>query len=321
MDAEDSSPGLKIRNMAREDIEEVREVGQKAWSDLASKDLGRRVKYPLRPRRLVEAYMWKEPEGCLIAEDDGRIVGSAFCHVWGKIGWVGPFEVLPELQNRGVGRALMLSCEKYLDRRGCVVFGLETMPHITKNIHFYLTAGYLPAGMTLISVKSLTWEQAFPNEKVQEVECGDLEQWSPQISNISARINPNLDFSREFEMAVRMGLGSGFVYRSKGKVCGCAILHAVHPLEESDHVSVRLVSVDPRAHDGVGIFSILMGVCESKALEWGRKRAFIRFAADNLELYGLLRERGYKLEAANIRMMRGISYEERGPYHLAAWAG
>lgn len=315
---------VTVRPMRQDEIEGVREVGQRAWSDLASRDLGRKVKYPLRPRRVLEAYLWKEPEGCIVAEREGRVAGSAFCHIWGKVGWVGPFEVLPELQNMGIGSSLMLACESYLEGRGCKVLGLETMPHVTKNIHFYLKLGYTSSGMTLISVKQLG--QAVisctqPPAQVQEATPSDLPELLPEISGLSARINPLLDYSRETEMAVRFGLGGCFAWRERGRLRGFSIMHSVHPLEESDHASIRLVAVDPRLRDGRRVFEGLMDACEARALELERKRAFIRYPADSLPLYSSLLQRSYRLEAANMRMARGPALRERGRYHLAAWAG
>jgi hypothetical protein len=65
-----------IRPMTIKDIEEVQEVGQLAWSDLAMHDLGRRFKYPKRSERIIDAYIWKDPAGCLVAEEKGKIIGS-----------------------------------------------------------------------------------------------------------------------------------------------------------------------------------------------------------------------------------------------------
>ena len=97
---------VSIRPMRPEDMEEVREVGQIAWSDMVMHDIGRKFRYPKRSPKIIEAYLAMEPEGCLVAEQGGKIIGSAFCHVWGKVGWIGPLEVLPDHQGSGVGKAL-----------------------------------------------------------------------------------------------------------------------------------------------------------------------------------------------------------------------
>ncbi|MFP4483127.1 MAG: GNAT family N-acetyltransferase [Thermovirgaceae bacterium] len=68
----------------------------------------------------------------LVAEVDGRVVGHiAFSPVTvsdGSAGWygLGPVSVLPELQRKGIGRALMhegLSRLKDLGAKGCMLVG------------------------------------------------------------------------------------------------------------------------------------------------------------------------------------------------------
>lgn len=256
-----------------------------------------------------------------MAEEEGHILGSAFCHVWGRVGWVGPFEVLPEKQNMGVGGMLMRACDDYLERSGCQVFGLETMPHVTKNIHFYMRAGYAATGITLISVKPLADSPPRTRPEVTEASSDDLTWLLDEVARLSAKVNPLLDYSKEVEMAVRFHLGGCFVLLRSGKVEGIALLHCVHPPEDSDHAAARLVVVDPEIENGAEVFGALMEACETRTMELQRKRIFARYPADDIQLYRALLARGYKLEAANMRMVRGRPFKEQGTYHLAAWAG
>ena len=46
---------MTIRPMRPEDVENVREVGQIAWSDLAMQDIGRRFRYPKRSEKLIHS--------------------------------------------------------------------------------------------------------------------------------------------------------------------------------------------------------------------------------------------------------------------------
>src|SRR5690348_16458503 len=58
--------------------------------------------------------------GCytLVAERDGRILGSNFADRRGPIIGVGPISVDPDVQNRGVGRALMLATVDHFTAAG-----------------------------------------------------------------------------------------------------------------------------------------------------------------------------------------------------------
>ncbi len=316
----ESLDGLVIRAMTVEDMAAVQEVGVAAWSDIASRDLGRKVKYPARPRKIVEAYLWKEPEGCLVAERKGRIIGAAYTHVWGEVGWFGPFEVLPEMQDKGVGTALLRECERFLERRGCQVKGLETMSNHAKNIHFYMREGYRTIGSSLIMEKELRSEV----EKVLgpgPSTCEEVVSSLGQISVLSRKGHPLVDYAREVEMAARHDLGAVLLLRGRSSLTGMAVLHSYFPPDVSDHASLRLMLVDPRAKGQEGAFTRLLAGCESWAFQHDRRRVFVRFPAESPVLYDAFLSSGYRLATANMRLARGPSFSERGKYHLAAWAG
>jgi GNAT superfamily N-acetyltransferase len=304
--------------MRPDDLEQVRSVGQKAWSDVASAELGRKVKYPFRPRKIINGYLWKEPEGCLVVEDAGEVIASAHCHVWGRVGWFGPFEVLPEMQGKGVGKALLGGCEDYLARSGCVHLGLETMPYIMKNVHFYLRAGYRPQEFTCIMKKELGRPQE--SNGVERIEEAGLREVLPEISALCQLYHSDLDLAREVEMAVKERLGALFVSRSVGKLAGFAVLHAFHPIEESDHSAVRLLLVDPSLVEAADQFDRLMSAVESHSYRLDRRRVFARFTVSPF-LYERMLRRQYALEGSNMRMIKGPCYCEREGYIMAAWAG
>ncbi len=311
---------ILVRHMAREDVAKVQEVGATAWSDLATKELGRKVSYPARPRRIIEAYMWKEPEGCLVAEHHGKIIGVAYSHVWGDVGWLGPFEVLPDVQDRGVGSALLSKCDDFLERRGCKVLGLETMSNNAKNIHFYMRAGYRVASSSLIMERKLTSDvEKAPRQEPSSAD--EVISALGDISELSRKGHPMVDYAREVEMAARYELGPVFMWRDRSRLKGIAVAHSYFPPAVSDHVSLRLLLIDPKSKGQERAFAHLLAGCEAWAFEHGRKRVFIRFPAENIGLYDELLTSGYKLAAANLRLVRGAAYKERGRYHLASWAG
>ena len=310
---------MLVRQMRPDDLEQVRNVGQKAWSKLASEEVGHKVKYPFRPRKIINGYLWKEPKGCLVVEDDGKVIASAHCHVWGRVGWFGPFEVHPEMQGKGVGKALLSGCENYLTRSGCTHFGLETMPYIMKNVHFYLHAGYRPQQFTCIMEKQLC-ERQEPPHGIDRIDERDLGTVLPEISAISHLYHLDLDLSREVEMVVREGLGALFVSRSDEKLAGFGVLHTFHPIEESDHSAVRLLLVDPHQVDAADHFDRLMRSLENQSLLLDRRRMFVRFTVTPL-LYEEMRRRDYVLEGSNMRMVKGPGYSEKEGFIMASWAG
>jgi ribosomal protein S18 acetylase RimI-like enzyme len=313
---------IEIRPMRETDIPESRRVGQEAWSDLVSRDIGRKIRYPIRPRRIVETYMWKEPKGCLVVYEDNHLVGSAFSHVWGKVGWVGPIEILPESQNRGVGRMLLDACEEYLRERECRVIGVETMPNIPKNLHFYIMGGYVPRQLTLITEKPVRVSESRPIPlATRELEEKELDTLLPRIVDLSKQVNPLLDYSIEFKAMFKKRLGQCMVIDHDGEVGGVALLHSYNRSGDSNFCSIKLVLVDGNLPNPWEAFVDLIFACENKALELGRKRIYSRFSGDNPKMYSIMTNCGFRLANSNIRVVKDGDYIEKTDFHISSWAG
>ncbi len=74
------------------------------------------------------------------------MVGAIYAHAWGKAGWIGPMEVDPSWQGRGVGTSLLHAAEGYLREEGCETIGLEAMTERRGSVSFYESRGYRPVG-------------------------------------------------------------------------------------------------------------------------------------------------------------------------------
>jgi GNAT superfamily N-acetyltransferase len=98
---------VEIRRMTREDIPEVGRIGVEAFNEL----MARHNRPPLYPDPQVgplaaTAYVSIDPEGSLVAIEEGRVVGSIFYRRRGETVSVGPATVAPTAQGRGVGTRL-----------------------------------------------------------------------------------------------------------------------------------------------------------------------------------------------------------------------
>lgn len=70
-----------------------------------------------------------EPEGCFVAEWNGRPVGTATTLVHGpELAWIGMVLVLPDHRNRGIGGALLARAIEHLHRRGIACIRLDATP-------------------------------------------------------------------------------------------------------------------------------------------------------------------------------------------------
>jgi GNAT superfamily N-acetyltransferase len=314
------SKEVNLRPMTSQDIEEVREVGQIAWSDLAMHDIGRKFRYPKRSERIIEAYLATDPQACIVAEIEGKIVGSAFCHAWGKVGWTGPLEVLPSHQDHGIGRQLLKRCEARLVGLGCTVIGLETMCHLPKNLHFYLSSGYRLEQTTVILEKILRPEPAVL-DGIREITVDDIGSGLSAVGELSRKVNEDLDYSPEAESILRRGLGGVFVLDGKEGPMGCALLHTYQRGEEAPFSSVKALLVDPSAPEPLTVLDRLMSHCESVSLFQGKSKLLTRFVVNDLRVYDRMLTRAYALKGANVRMLKSGPYVERGCCNITSWAG
>jgi predicted N-acetyltransferase YhbS len=69
-------------------------------------------------RALLELYLRLQPDGWILASLDGRPAGVAGVIDYGPLAYVGLVSVLPELQRRGVARAMMAHLLDWLRERG-----------------------------------------------------------------------------------------------------------------------------------------------------------------------------------------------------------
>jgi GNAT superfamily N-acetyltransferase len=78
----------------------------------------------------------------VVAEDDGRIVGSNFLDERNPISGVGPITVDPAVQNDGAGRALMDAVMRRSEERGFAGVRLVQSAYHNRSLALYLKLGF-----------------------------------------------------------------------------------------------------------------------------------------------------------------------------------
>jgi GNAT superfamily N-acetyltransferase len=69
-------------------------------------------------RQVFEGFYAHDPNGCFIAEIDGRPIGICIATRYGESGFIGELIVLPEMRERGVGSQLLAHAVETLHHRG-----------------------------------------------------------------------------------------------------------------------------------------------------------------------------------------------------------
>ncbi len=83
-----------------------------------------------------------DPEGLLVAEADGCVVGSVMAGYDGHRGWVNYLAVDPSQRGARLGARLMEAAETLLRGRGCPKLNLQVRTSNTGAYAFYEAIGY-----------------------------------------------------------------------------------------------------------------------------------------------------------------------------------
>ncbi len=95
-----------------------------------------------RPEDDIRRKLAVQRELFLVAEEEGRIVGSAMAGYDGHRGWVYYVAVAPSRQRRGIGTALMAEVERRLAQIGCSKLNLQVRAGNAEVVAFYRRLGY-----------------------------------------------------------------------------------------------------------------------------------------------------------------------------------
>ena len=90
----------------------------------------------------IQKKLQRDPDLFLIAETEGRIVGSVIGGFDGRRGLIYHLAVDPELRQRGIGRLLMDEVERRLKAKGCIRCYLMVAANNDNAIRFYKDRGW-----------------------------------------------------------------------------------------------------------------------------------------------------------------------------------
>jgi predicted N-acetyltransferase YhbS len=76
-----------------------------------------------------ERFLQASPDGCFVAETEGRVVGTAATIVYeGRFAWIGMVLVDPEWRGQGIGTRLLGKTIEHLEARGVPTMKLDATP-------------------------------------------------------------------------------------------------------------------------------------------------------------------------------------------------
>ena len=281
------------------DIPALNTVFSDAFSERYRKDglVGVRVPFlnPLIWRYAIEgagagAVLWRT--------DRGAVAAFNIAHRSGTEGWMGPLAVMPEMQSRGVGRAIVEFGVEHLRTLGCRVIGLETMPRTMDNIGFYSQLGFVPGPLTItVTLDAATIDS--PIALLGRLAQRERDEVIAECGALTASLRDGYDFVHEMRITDALAIGDTVLLRRDNAVRAFAICHSA-PLVEGrarDEVRVlKLVAVTDI--DAVQLISHLA----EYARRCGTRRVAIRVQGDATRLYAALIARGGRVRWTDLRM-------------------
>jgi ribosomal protein S18 acetylase RimI-like enzyme len=321
---ENSMPTIRI--MTKDDVEDVRQVEATAfgawWNGLHNDSIvmAKRTVANIRSR------MARDPSGCFVAVEDGRIAGFIFSCTWGSTGWFGTFSVLPEYQGRKIGKELLTASLEYL-RGAPRVIGLETMPDTPYNLGLYLGMGFQLRTMTLVLSRPVDPALPFPTacRLWSQADAGTRRRWLDDLRQAAEAISPGLDYSKEILYTEQFGLGETVILCAGDRAIGMNVVSMQDPREtaEQEWAVVGVTLLHPAFTDEAN-FSTLLQAGQSFAAAQGRSSYHQPLYAGHTWAMEQLLRHGFRVSRGLVRMV--LQGTDEGPrddrlVELSRWAG
>ncbi|HUU76974.1 MAG TPA: GNAT family N-acetyltransferase [candidate division Zixibacteria bacterium] len=308
---------MKIQPMSKKHIPEVAEVLADAFTAWRIKRRGKDAPRRLRNPECVLPYIELEPNGCFIALDKKKIIGAIFTHVWGKMGWIGTFGVVPEYQSKGIGKDLMIKAINYLDReRNVTRLALETMADSAENIGLYSKLGFKPAFQTMHLTKPISFSKEKENQldTLLQTKSIELDYYSKEqnredsltrIRWLSSKIENGLDFTSEIELIDENNFGDTILLKQDGFIIALATCRTVsrHINYENPDLEIRIILIDFDIKDKE-VFDIILLACEKYGFENNKEALRLRINSSYWLAFEYLLKSEFKLRGSLLRMIK-----------------
>jgi predicted N-acetyltransferase YhbS len=148
----------------------------------------------------------------VVAERDGKIVGSNFLDERSVIVGIGPITVDPAMQNKGVGRALMQNVIDRARSRGAPGIRLLQATYHNRSLSLYTSLGF-QAREPLSVLQGKTLNLRFPGYDVRPATAADAAACDALCHDVHG-------FGRGNELTDAIGQGSAMVVEHRGRITG-----------------------------------------------------------------------------------------------------
>ena len=196
---------------------------------------------------------------CVVAEADGRIVGSNCLDERSVIAGIGPITVDPGIQNHGTGRMLMRAVLDRANQRKTVGVRLVQAAYHNRSLSLYASLGF-DIREPLSCLQGRTVERSIPGCLVRPAEPADLDACNALAREVHG-------FDRGTELAEAVQHKTAIVVERSGRITGYATALAFfgHATAEAN-VDLKALIASAESFGGPGI---LLPSRNNAVLRWG----------------------------------------------------
>jgi len=160
------------------------------------------------------------------AKLNGQLVGSNFATRWGSVGFFGPLTVRPELQERGVARALLARTMEQFDSWGTRHVGLFTFAQSAKHIALYQKHGFSARFLTAIMSAPVAARRGAAGwSRFSQLSEARQNEALRSCRDVAATLYPGLDLTEEIGATHAQGLGDTVLVEGAGGIAAFAVCH------------------------------------------------------------------------------------------------
>lgn len=194
---------------------------------------------------------------CVVAEVEGRVVGSNCLYEQSPIGGVGPVTVAPNTQHAGIGRKLMEAVMERAEGRNAGLRLVQAAFH-NRSLALYASLGF-DVREPLSCVQGRTHERSFSGCVVRPAQSSDLDA----CNALSRRVH---GYDRSAELAQAKRQETALVVERGGRVTGyaSALAFTGHATAESN-LDMQALIASAESFGGPGI---LVPSRNSALLRW-----------------------------------------------------
>ena len=316
-----------IRLLKNDDLQQVNGIISRAFTQGRIDDGYSHSHVPMCRPEFLKMYQAQCPQGCFVLEEAEQIRGAAFCHVWGKTGWIGPLAIAPEKHHLGLGKNLAQEAIRFLQSSGCKTIGLETNPRSNRNIGFYGKLNFIPSVLSIDMIKPVspvvTHSQDSPHRPVffSRLSGNARQNFYDHMSYLARATSSNIDYSPVVNAIDLHRQGESIIFIRKGTPVAMAILQTEPSLVDEQNALLRVIAFVAHPKTPDQYFQFFLSDLLWLAKQNARDRILIRLPLYFYRGFRILLANNYRVISSDLRMvLAGYPDSQDVPhFHFNRW--